>query len=101
DGLFMRDWFERPADAGAPVRAGGSWGGDARARGARPAQRVAAPGGAMEAASLDGAVMLVFGDNTSPRMGGRNVTAARFVIALRDQTVTVDGDTVVERGRTV
>lgn len=101
DGLFMRDWFERPADAGAHVLAAFSWGCDPRARWQRVAMRFAEPGGAMEAASLDGAVMLVFGDNTSPMMGGRNVTAARFAIALRDQTVTVDGDTVVERGRTV
>jgi hypothetical protein len=62
--------------------------------------RFAEPGGAMEAASVDGAVMLIFGDNTSPMMGGRNVTSARFAVALRDHSVTVDGIAMVHEGRT-
>ena len=101
DGLFMQDWFARPADGGAHVLAGFSWGCDPRARWQRAAMRFAEPGGAMEAASLDGAVMLIFGDNTSPMMGGRNVTSARFAIAMRDHSVMVDGDTMVDEGRTV
>ncbi len=101
DALLMRDWVARATDMNACVLAGFSWGLDARARWDRAAVHSAEPGGAMEAASLDGAIMLIFGDNTSPMMGGRNVTAARWAVALRGHTVAVDGGVAVRDGRTV
>jgi len=99
DGLLMRDWFARPVDAGATVLAGFSWGTDPRARWDRVGRRFAEPGGVMEAASHDGAVVVAFGDNTSPLLGGRNVTAARFAVALRDHTVALDGQAVIVDGK--
>jgi len=100
DGVLMREWWTRPADSQAHVLAGVSWGYDARARWERIAMRFAEPGGVMEAASRDGAIMLIFGDNTSPMMGGRNVTAARFAIALRGHTIALDGNVMVRNGKT-
>jgi hypothetical protein len=63
--------------------------------------RFAEPGGIMEAASRDGVVVLIFGDNTSPMLKGQNVTAARLAIALRDHSVAVDGEVVVRDGTMV
>ncbi len=101
DALFMRDWVARPVDENGCVLGGFSWGLDARARWDRAAVHSGEPGGAMEAASFDGAIMLIFGDNTSPMMGGRNITAARWAIALRGHSVAVDGEVVVRDGRVV
>jgi len=100
DGVLMREWWERPADLYAHVLAGVSWGYDPRARWEPALMRFAEPGGAMEAASHDGALMLIFGDNTSPMMGGRNVTAARFAVVLRRHTVTLDRTVMVRDGQT-
>lgn len=101
DATLIREWFDHPADAGSHTLAGVSWGCDPRARWERVAMRFVEPGGAMEVASRDGAVVVIFGDNTSPMLRGENVTAARLAIALRDHSVAVDGESVVERGVTV
>lgn len=98
DAVLLRDWLADAVDAAAPVLAGFSWGGDPRARWDRMALRSLEHGGVMEAASCDGAVMVIFGDNTSPMLGGRNRTAARFAVALRDHSVTVDGVAAVRDG---
>lgn len=98
DVVLLRDWLANPPDDSAPVLAGFSWGADPRARWDRMALRSLEPGGVMEAASRDGAIMVIFGDNTSPMLDGRNRTAARFAVALRDHSVAVDGLTVVRDG---
>lgn len=99
DAVLVRDWMARPPDNSALVLAGFSWGTDPRARWDRMGDRSAEPGGGMEAASRNGAVMVIFGDNTSPMLGGRNATAARFAIALRDHTMRLDGEAAVRPER--
>jgi len=99
DAMEVREWMARAPDDGALVLAGFSWGTDPRARWERMGDRAAEPGGGIEAASREGAVMVIFGDTTSPMLGGRNTTSARFAIALRDHTVRLDGEAAVRPQR--
>lgn len=77
------------------------WGLVPQARWHRILDRSRIPGGIMDTETFEGNLLLVLGSNTSVSLRGQNATPAHFNINCRNQSISLDGRTVVEAGRLV
>lgn len=77
------------------------WGCDPRARWERVLDPFAEPGGVMDVENAAGALLLVFGSNTSVNLRGQIQSAAHMNVNCRSHTITIDGTPAVREGRLV
>ncbi len=101
DARLLAETLAAYQDPNASVLSIVGWGCDPRARWDRIIDPLGEPGGIMDVENAAGALLLVFGSNTSVNLRGTVRTAAHLNVNCRGHTVTLDGRPVVAAGELV